>query len=130
MGPNAVLSEMVNWMKPLMLAVFVLAAASPASAQIDLAGNWQARSHEDWQGRGPGPEIVDYLGLPLNADGRAKALSYSTSALSMPERQCLYYAPHYVVIGPQGLRIWADTDANNGAVVAWNISAAIDRGIV
>jgi hypothetical protein len=50
--------------------------------------------------------------------------------LSLPERQCLYYAPHYVVLGPQGLRLWADTDPTNGQVVAWNISAAIDRAVI
>ena len=50
--------------------------------------------------------------------------------MSLPERQCLYYAPHYVVLGPQGLRLWADTDPTNGQVVAWNISAAIDRAVI
>jgi len=114
-------------------ALFLLAAtlvSVPAFAQIDLSGNWVSRQHEDWEERGPGPEIVDYLGLPLNDEGRSRALSYSTSALSLPERQCLYYAPQYVVIGPQGIKMWADTDPDTGGVRAWNISAAIDRAII
>jgi hypothetical protein len=113
---------------------FLLLAATfisvPAFAQVDLGGNWASRQHEDWQERAPGPEAVDYLGLPLNAEGRARALSYSSSALSLPERQCLYYPPHYVVLGPQPLKLWADTDPTSGRVVAWNISAAIDRAII
>lgn len=113
------------------VAVFaaVVLLSSSAYAQIDLSGHWAARQHEDWEERGPGPEIVDYLGLPINDDARARALSYSTSALSLPERQCLYYAPHYAAIGPFGLEIWADTDPNSGQVVAWNIGAFIDRAI-
>ena len=35
--------------------VFALAAAGPASAQIDLSGSWQAVFHEDQPERVPGP---------------------------------------------------------------------------
>jgi hypothetical protein len=115
------------------IALFLFAAtmmAGTASAQIDLAGNWVIRLHEDWQDRSPGPDAVDYLGLPINAEARARALRYSASVLSMPERQCIYYPPYYVVFGPQGLRLWADTDPSSGQVVAWNISAAVDRAII
>lgn len=117
-------------MRTLVLASAMLLAAVPARAQVDLTGNWVSRMHEDWEERGPGPEAVDYLGLPINAEGRARALSYSTSALSLPERQCLYYPPHYVVLGPQGVQIWPETDPVNGRVIAWKISAAIDRSII
>ena len=114
-------------------AVLLLTAALmtvPASAEVDLAGNWTARSHQDWQARGPGPEVVDYLGLPLNAEGRAKALSYTASVLSLPERQCIYYTPVYLVGGGAGFKIWADFDPITGAVVAWKVGAAIDRSIL
>lgn len=128
MGSDALLGEMVNVMKKIVLVLLAATAISaPAYAQVDLGGNWISQMHEDWEERGPGPEVVDYLGLPLNAEGRARALRYSTSMLSMPERQCLYYPPHYLVLGPQGLRLWADFDPTNGQIVAWNISAAIDR---
>jgi hypothetical protein len=116
--------------RPAFTLAMMLAISAPAAAQIDLAGNWVSRQHEDWQDRGPGPEAVDYLGLPLNDEGRARSLAYSTSALSLPERQCLYYPPQYVVIGPQGIRIWSDIDPNTAAVRAWNISAAIDRAVI
>jgi hypothetical protein len=105
-------------------------ATVPACAEIDLAGNWAPRMHQDWQERGPGPDVVSYLGLPLNEDGRAKALSYSASQLTLPERQCFYYPPQYVVIGPQGFKMWPEADPVTGRVVAWKIGAAIDRDVV
>jgi hypothetical protein len=110
------------------LALTVVFVHVPTFAQIDLSGGWSARSHEDAQERGAGPDLVDYLGLPLSEEGRARALSYSPSALSMLERQCLYYAPPYLVSGPFGLKMWSETDPINGRVVAWKIGAVIDRG--
>jgi len=111
-------------------AVLLLTAALvsvPASAEMDLAGNWNVREYQDWQERGAGPEVVDYLGLPLNAEGRAKALAYTASVLSMPERQCLYYTPFYRLLGPIGFVMWADFDMT-GKVVAWNVGAGGDVG--
>ncbi len=110
---------------------FVLALASaPAFAQVDLNGGWVSLEHEDWIERAPGSDPVDYTGLALSDAGRAKALSYTYAQLAMLERQCLYYTPQYVVWGPQGLRIWSESDPVRGNVVAWKISAAVDRDIV
>jgi len=112
-------------------AVALLLAAGfmsvPASAQIDLAGNWAVREYQDWQERGAGPEVVDYMGLPINAEARAKALSYTASTLSMPERQCMYYTPLYRLLGPIGFVMWADFDMT-GKVIAWNVGAGGDVG--
>ncbi len=99
----------------------------PAAAQVDLSGNWASRHHQDWQDRAPGPDVVDYLGLPLNAEGRAKALSYTASVLSLPERQCLYYTPTYLVIGPAPFRMWEESDPITGRTLAWKIGGFIDR---
>lgn len=113
----------------LLLTTLVIAAAAPAFAQVDLSGTWANRMHEDWQERWPGPDGGDFTGLPINDDARAKALAYSTSALSMPERQCLYYPPHYTEIGPFSLKIWAEAEPVTGATVAWHISGAVDRAL-
>jgi hypothetical protein len=46
---------------------------------------------EHWFERGPGRDLADYTGLPLNDDARAIALSYTPSVLAMPaacERYC------------------------------------------
>ena len=112
------------------IALFLFAAlvtSVPAFAQIDLSGSWQYRQHEDWQDRAPGADAVDFTGLPLNEDGKARARRYSTSSLSQPERECMLYAPYYVVTGPFGIHIWSDTDFTTGQIVAWNISAMGDR---
>ncbi|MGE3842548.1 MAG: hypothetical protein AB7I50_13260 [Vicinamibacterales bacterium] len=104
--------------------------ATPSAAQVDLNGGWVALQHEDWIERGPGSDPVDYTGIALTDAGRAKGLSYTYAQYAMLERQCLYYTPQYVVWGPQGLRIWSETDPVRGNVVAWKISAAIDRDVV
>ena len=73
-------------------AVFVVlvgalvAVATPAAAQVDLAGEWQARTNEDQPHRVPGPDLGDYTGLPLNAAARQKAQSWDASILSQPEQ--------------------------------------------
>jgi len=114
--------------KALLLPLAVILAV-PAAAEIDLGGNWANRQHQDWQDRNPGPEVVDYVALPINADARARALSYTASLLSLPERQCLYYPPQYVEIGPQSIKMWSETDPGTGKIIAWKISAAVDRAI-
>src|SRR5437868_6311162 len=107
--------------------ILVIGPHPHAFAEVDLSGSWQARNHQDAMMRGPGPYPVDYTGLPLNPEGRANALSFSQSNLAAIERQCAYYQPTYVLLGPQGMRIWNETDALNGTTLAWKIGAANDR---
>jgi hypothetical protein len=54
------------------MCLFALALLSvPASAQVPLAGNWNPyRTHEDEQDRGPGSDLGDYSGLPINEAAR------------------------------------------------------------
>ena len=111
-------------------AAFVSAtmfSATPAFAQLDLSGTWGNRLHEDWIERAPGPEIGDYLGLPINDEGRARADAYQVSLQAMPERQCILYTAQYMVMGPQNLRIVSEIDPISGRVVAWHFSGTVDR---
>ncbi len=111
-------------------AAFVAAtmfSATPAFAQLDLSGTWGNRLHEDWIERAPGPEIGDYLGLPINDEGRARADAYQVSLQAMPERQCILYTAQYMVMGPQNLRIVSEIDPISGRVVAWHFSGTVDR---
>ncbi len=105
-------------------AFSIVALSTPLFAQVDLSGSWAYRSS---LGNVGGPNSVDYAGLPLNDAGRARALSYSQSQLSMPERQCLFYAPTYLMLGPFGMKIWNETDPNSGNTVAWKIGGWEDR---
>ncbi len=114
MGPHAMLIRLVA-------AIALLSVAAPAGAQTELTGTWTPRNHEDALERGGGPYAVDYTGLPINAEGRAKALSYSPSQLSMIERQCGMWPPFYLLMGPFGMKIWNETDPVSGTTIALKI---------
>src|SRR4029077_1999431 len=117
----------MNRLEVSVFAVTAMLVCVPASAQFDLTGKWGARSNQDAMERGPGPDPVDYLGLPLNEEGRANALSFNYSALSLPEHQCGYLTPFYIVLGPFGLNIWSELDSVTGRIVAWKIGGWVDR---
>ena len=55
------------------LALLTLATAAPAVAQIDFSGEWAPLYHEDAPERGPGPELSDYLEMPINDAARLRA---------------------------------------------------------
>ena len=104
--------------------VFTLAAAAPASAQIDLSGSWQAVFHEDQPERVPGPALGDYLGLPVNENARAFAESWDPSRLTVPEHQCRAHSAPYLYRGPLNLRIWEERDPMTEQVVAIHFDAS------
>jgi hypothetical protein len=112
----------------LLLAMFLTMAPASAFAQVELTGTWAARNHEDALERGPGPYAVDYTGLPLSDEARARALAYSANQMSVIERQCALYTQLYLLLGPFGLTIWNETDPVSGDVVALVIGAWEDRG--
>ena len=45
--------------------------------------------YEDYIERGPGSDLGDFTGMPLNDEARAKALLYTSNLPSTMERQCL-----------------------------------------
>src|SRR5580765_7842618 len=103
------------------LVLLAVLASAPAFAQFDLGGHWSRRSNQDDMESGPGPDPVDYLGLPLNDEGRALALSFQYSAVSLPEHQCGYLTPFYIVLGPFGLVVDRMLDPVSGVQIAWRI---------
>lgn len=111
------------------LKILFFAMSGPAFAQIDLGGNWVNNYlHEDALERNPGPGPADYLGLPLNDEGRAVALSYDPAArVGTPLIQCSLYTPYYLLLGPFGVRIWAEYDEVTGQLAAWKIGGWLDR---
>jgi hypothetical protein len=88
-----------------LLAVF---ASSPAWAQADFSGVWQPRYQEDFLERIPGPELVDYVGLPINEAARRFAESWDPSRITLPEEQCRVHVSPYIYRGPTNLRIWEE----------------------
>lgn len=125
MGPNTLLRDVVRLQAGLLLLLLLWAPVNRAAfAQAELAGSWAARNHEDLSGDGL---PVDFTGIPLNDEGRTKALSYSESQLAMIERQCQGWPAFYFVQGPFGLKIWSDTDPIKGGVISYTIGAWEDR---
>src|ERR1700738_318616 len=61
----------------------LLLAAPAAYSQVDFTGEWAPAYHEDAPERGPGPELGDYLGIPLNDAGRLRADSYDADRISV-----------------------------------------------
>jgi hypothetical protein len=88
-----------------LLILLTVVGATPASAQIDLSGIWAPIMHEDQPERAPGPEIGDYLGLPITDALRARAEAWSASLLTLPEHQCKPHPSTYGFRGVGNLRI-------------------------
>ena len=81
-----------------------LAASTAAWAQRDLSGMWGQRFHEELPERGAGPEIGDYVGLPVNDAARLRADSWDAAKWTVPERQCEPHPADYAPRGPASLR--------------------------
>jgi hypothetical protein len=125
MGSDAVHRKMsrssVTACAAVLLGLFVCRIAA---GQVELTGSWAARNHEFLTGDGL---PVDFTGIPLNDEGRIRALSYSESQLAMVERQCQGWPPFYMVQGPFGLAIWSDTDPLKGNVISYTVGPWEDR---
>jgi len=91
---------------------------SPPGEGIDLSGNWGPVFHEDAHERGPGPELVNYAGLPINEAARAYAVSWDASRFTVPEHQCEVHIVGYIYRGPLNLRIWEDRDPVSQKLIA------------
>ncbi len=96
----------------------VMLVSGPAAAQSILNGDWVGLFHEDQPERGPGPEVGDYTGLPMNDAGRQYADSWDASRLTLPEHQCRAHVSPYIYRGPIRVRITEEHDPATQEVVA------------
>lgn len=101
----------------LLFAAAMLPATS-AFAQFDLSGEWSPRYHEDQPERIPGPDLVEYHGIPINEAARLRGLSWSPSLLTLPEHQCKPHPSDYAHRGPGQMRIWNEYDSASQQLVA------------
>ena len=92
----------------------------PLIAQEDPSGEWENVFHEDEPERIPGPEIGDYLGLPINEAARLRGDSWDATLLELPENQCRPHPSDYAWRGPALLRIWKEVDENTQRLVAYH----------
>ena len=94
------------------------AGSMTPSPGLDLSGNWAPVLHEDFPERIPGPELVNFAGLPVNDGARLFALSWDASRLTVPEHQCQVHVASYIYRGPLQLRIWEERDPQSQRVYA------------
>ena len=105
------------------LSLLLLAALleRPVLAQEDPSGEWSPKFHEDWLERIPGPEIGDYLGLPINDAARLRGDSWDATLLEIPENQCRAHGADYAWRGPSNIRIWKEVDTATQRLIAYHI---------
>jgi hypothetical protein len=96
----------------------IVLAPSAALAQVDMTGAWAPRFSEDQPERLPGPELGDYLGLPITDGARQWALSWDPSRLTLPEHQCQVHVSPYIYRGPMQVRIWEERDPDTQQLIA------------
>ena len=106
--------------QPFILLAAAILTSHPAFAQVDLSGQWGQRLHEDEPERGPGPEIGDYTGMPINDAARMKADTWDAQKWEMVEHECDPHPVDDAARGPADMRIWFDGDPFTQAVVAWH----------
>ena len=101
--------------------LFSVTLAVPAFAQADFAGEWVPIFHEDLPERLPGPELADYMGLPINAAARLRGDSYDPDRISVvQEYQCRPHGGDYSMRGLSNMRIDPIIDPLTQRVVAWH----------
>ena len=80
-----------------------------AAAPFDMTGYWVAMVTEDWRFRMVTPLKGEYLGVPLNAEGRRVADSWDPAKDEAAGEQCKSYGAANVMRVPERLRItWQD----------------------
>lgn len=101
--------------------MLIMQAGVPAFAQIDFSGEYNTRHHEDGIERGAGPDLGNYLGLPISDDARKRGYSWSASSMTQPEWQCRPHGAGQVWRDPSLLRIWKEVDPSTRAIKAFHL---------
>jgi len=89
-------------------------------AQQDPTGDWVQKLFEDEPERGPGPEIGDYLGLPINASARLRGDTWDATLIELPENQCRPHSSDYEWRSPSALRVWKEVDRSTQQIIAYH----------
>ena len=103
-----------------MLLFGMLATCAPAFAQVDFTGEWAPRFYEDQPERVAGPELGDYLGLPITDASRMRADTWNAAIQTLPEWQCRPHSADYIWRGPSNLHIWKEVDPVTREIAAFH----------
>ena len=98
-----------------------LGGARPASAQIDLSGIWAPVMHEDAVERVAGPDIGDFLGLPINEAGRMRGETWDERdpSLNLPSATVLSSACN-VIARPERRTARSTTCSATPVIRTWS----------
>jgi hypothetical protein len=108
--------------------LFALAlVAQTALADVDLIGDWEKIGQQGNVVSLDGPYPNDFTGIPLNDEGRAASLAFNPEALEQLQRQCMPWSVHYMMYGPQGIRVSAIRDPDTGNPMGLHVDPIIDR---
>jgi hypothetical protein len=112
-------------------AIVMLVVATPASAQIDLSGEWAPRFYEDQPERVPGPDLGDYLGIPISDAARWRAEAWSASIMTLPEWQCRPHSADYIWRGPSPVVISKEVDPVSREITSFKLEwlRSVERAI-
>ena len=118
-------------MKKLIFVAALLLVSAPAHAQVDFSGEWAPRFWEDQLERVPGPELGDFLGIPISDAARLRAEAWDASIQTLPEWQCRPHSADYIWRGPSNLRITKEVDPVSRDTTAFHAEwlRSVDRAI-
>jgi hypothetical protein len=94
--------------------------AVPVAAQINIAGEWVGKYHEDFDDRVPGGLQGDFTGVPLNDAARRYAEAFDVRRVTLLEHQCQPYNVAHIYRGPLQFRMWDEKDPATQQVIAYN----------
>jgi hypothetical protein len=96
------------------LLLLLALSGLPALCQTDFVGEWGPLFHEDYPERFPGPELGDYMGIPINNAARLRGDAYDADRISVvPEYECRPHGGDYSMRGLSNMRITEEYDKYN-----------------
>ena len=122
----------INWIRSVsMLWVITIVLSPPAFAQMDISGQWGPVFDEDRDERAGGPELGEYMGMPINDASRWRAELWDSSIQSLPEWQCRPHGVDYITRGPSDPFITAEIDPVTRNITAYHFEwlRSVDRPI-
>jgi hypothetical protein len=110
------------------LLLLLAVSGIPAFCQMDFVGEWAPLFHEDFPERIPGPELGDYMGIPLNDAGRLRGDSYDADRISVvTEYQCRPHGGDYSMRGLSNMRVTEEYDPQSNHLLAIHTRMSFDE---